>query len=118
MISSQALLDSIRKGRDIRVRQTSAGSRMIHICAFRGGDSWAVELPFAAYEALMRETVLALAERHGSDLRVALKMDHFGSRWAEVSSGLLRHRVSRLGLSPRHLYVLEHAIAARSMAAA
>jgi hypothetical protein len=66
----------------------------------------------------MHELVHALAERHGGELTVDVKLDYYGGQWVEVRSGVLTRRTSRLGISPRHIALLQDMIAGKAKAAA
>ena len=115
-LSSDQLIGFVKSGRNIRISKCANDNRLISIYISIYG--WMqltlreMEIPRNRYEDLIKETVTSLAERHGSDLRVEVRSDHYGRRWVEVHSGFLGRRTSRLGLSPRHINMLQNALQA------
>jgi len=112
MLSSEQLIGFVKKGCDISISKCANDNRLISISGWMPIAQRKVEIPKDQYDDLIKETVRLLAERHGSDLRVEVSSDHYGRQWVEVQSGFLVRRTSRLGLSPRHIVMLQNALQA------
>ena len=114
MISSEELIAVSKKGRDVRVAKNTEDHREIVI--FDGARRAArnIEISREDYERLMQETVAQLLARNGADLKVRVGGDFYGRLWVEVRSGVLSHRLSRLGLSPRHINLLREGLTDRA----
>jgi len=112
MLSSEQLIGFVKSGRKVRVLRYLNDNRLISIFGWMRIAQRKIEIPRDRYEDLMKETVAALAERHGTDLRVEFRSDYYGSQWVEVHSGFLGRRTSKLGLSPRHIIMLQNALQA------
>jgi len=110
MISSEELIALAKKGRDVRVTKDTEDNHEIEIFDGPGWIERSIEIDRDAYEHLMTETVSQLLARHGDDLKVGVGGDFYGRLWVEVRSGLLSHRLSRLGLSPRHINLLREGL--------
>lgn len=115
MLSSEQLITFIKSGRNIRVVRCGNDNRLISILDQRGQVKADVEVPRDLYEGLMTQTLHALAERHGSDLRIEVKRDFYGVARAIVHSGLFGRRTAQLGISPRHIAMLHDALQVRAM---
>ncbi len=112
MLSSEQLIGFVTSGRNIRISRCANDNRLISIFGWMRVALREIEIPRDRYEDLIKETVTALAERHGSDLWVEVRSDPYGRRWVEVRSGFLGRRTSHLGLSLRHIVMLQNALQA------
>jgi hypothetical protein len=113
MISSEELIAVSKKGCNVRVEKNTEDHREIVI--FDGGRRAErnIEIDRDEYEHLMTETVSQLLARNGADLKVRVGGDFYGRLWVEVRSGFFSHRLSRLGLSPRHINLLREGLSDR-----
>ncbi len=109
-------VSAVRRGRDVSIRKGANGRRIVCVADRFPFRSKEVALEGYAYDRLMTEAVAALAALRQSGLSIDLKTDHYGQQWVEVRSGFFRERVSRLGISPRHIVKLETALAQHAMA--
>ena len=110
MLSSDQLIGFVKSGCNIRISRCANDNRLISIFGWMSVTVREMEIPRDRYEDLIKETVTSLAERHGSDLRVEIRSDHYGRQWVELYSGFLGKRTSRLGLSSRHIVMLQNAL--------
>lgn len=113
MISSDELIALSKKGRDVRVAKNTDEYREIVIFDGARRAERNIEIDREEYENLMAETVSQLLARHGADLNVRVGGDFYGRLWIEVRSGFFSHRLSRLGLSPRHIKLLREGLSDR-----
>ncbi|MEZ5852609.1 MAG: hypothetical protein R3D68_18410 [Hyphomicrobiaceae bacterium] len=109
--TAKEFVSAVKRGRNVSVRKGANGRRTVCISdrfPFRTREA---TLDGPSYDRLMSEVVDTLAALHSSKLSIDLKTDHYGQQWVEVRSGIFRERISRVGISPRHIVRLEMALA-------
>lgn len=118
MISPEDLIATLKSGNDVRVVKNASDNRLLVVRNRTSKAERSIEISLEHFDQFMVQTVSLLAARNGSGLRVHVGRDHYGRQWLEVRWGLLGHRLSRLGLSPRYIALLCDALADREQAEA
>ena len=110
MITAEYCIGFIERGLDVRVGST-ATHRTVRFTDRSGRIDNEFKVPLPQYETIMIALIDALAVRDGKSLRVDIKIDFYGAVTAECRTGLLRCKLSRLAISPRHITMLSNKIA-------
>ena len=110
MITADDFIGYVKLGCHVRVGRT-ATERVLQFTDRSGRIAREERLSLSQYEAVMCAVIEVLAAGDGKSWRVNTGFDFYGSAQAEVRSGLLRRKIAKLGIAPRHIEMLRTRIA-------